>query len=271
MWMPFQAETFSQERFLRHEVRYNLLYRIAEGECAAAMQTQDGGAVALQSQGRGMWLWIDPEMGHGYAASATEELAGLMRGSRLPGVTAAPADAERFIAAYTRVANARPRLDTRLMAYACSRVKPPIGVPGVACKADVRHVETVAQLRAGFVNEIFGTASDGEAMLRDAANLIQAGGMYLWAVDGHEACMTAIGHRTQRYARINNVYTAREMRKRGYASALVAHVSQLVLDEGLTPMLYADSEYPASNGVYRGIGYVEAGRADEYSFIYDEQ
>ena len=36
-------------------------------------------------------------------------------------------------------------------------------------------------------------------------------------------------------------------------------LSRLVLNEGLTPMLYADRANPDSNKVYRGIGYVEAG------------
>ena len=40
---------------------------------------------------------------------------------------------------------------------------------------------------------------------------------------------------------------------------LVSSVTQQLLRDGLTPMLYADAGYPPSNAVYRKIGYVKQG------------
>ncbi|GGH86363.1 GNAT family N-acetyltransferase [Saccharibacillus endophyticus] len=63
-----------------------------------------------------------------------------------------------------------------------------------------------------------------------------------------------------RYRRINEVYTPREFRKKGYASALVSDICLRLNAEGITPVLYADCANPDSNGVYRKIGFKENGR-----------
>lgn len=75
--------------------------------------------------------------------------------------------------------------------------------------------------------------------------------------------MANISHRSMRHARINSVYTPNEQRKNGYASALMAELSFMVLKEGLIPMLYADITNSDSNKVYKSLGYKECGRIDE--------
>jgi predicted GNAT family acetyltransferase len=56
--------------------------------------------------------------------------------------------------------------------------------------------------------------------------------------------------------RINAVYTPPELRGRGYASACVAALSQMLLEEGRKfCFLYTDVENETANDVYRAIGY----------------
>lgn len=270
MLVPFQKETLLQERFLRQEVRFNLLYRISEGDCATALQASDGGAVALQSPGRALMLWVDTGMGGGYTAEVIGKLAEKLRGERLPGVMAEPEVAAAFARAYAAACGADTGISTRLMAYACPLVRPPSGVPGQAVEVCERHVDAVARFRGGFLGEIYGTSPSREELLRDAYGLVQGGGLFVWEADGQAVGMAVLGHRSPWHVRVNNVYTLPEHRNKGYASALVAHVSRIALDSGATPMLYADYDYPASNAVYRSIGYREAGRIDEYSFVYNE-
>ena len=78
--------------------------------------------------------------------------------------------------------------------------------------------------------------------------------------------MAVIAHRTERYAHINTVVTALEQRGRGCARMLAGHISQELLAQGLTPMLYADARNPASNNAYRNAGFVPCGEITEYSF-----
>jgi predicted GNAT family acetyltransferase len=52
------------------------------------------------------------------------------------------------------------------------------------------------------------------------------------------------------------VYTPPYERRKGYASSIVAQISQLALDKGFTKCaLYTDLANPTSNNIYQKIGY----------------
>lgn len=67
--------------------------------------------------------------------------------------------------------------------------------------------------------------------------------------------------------RIGPVYTPREFRGQGYASACVAAVSQYLLESGRQfCTLFTDLGNPTSNKIYMNIGYAPVCDADEYKF-----
>lgn len=98
--------------------------------------------------------------------------------------------------------------------------------------------------------------------------MIESGNLYLWDVDNIICGMVNIAHKSPQYVRINNVYTPIEQRKKGYASAMVAGISSILIKEGLTPMLYADITNNNSNKVYKKVGFIERGRIDSIAFDY---
>jgi predicted GNAT family acetyltransferase len=68
-------------------------------------------------------------------------------------------------------------------------------------------------------------------------------------------------------ARVSWVYTPGPLRRRGYAAACVAALSQQVLDRGAEAvMLYTDLANPTSNAVYQRIGYRAVGDAVDLRF-----
>lgn len=86
---------------------------------------------------------------------------------------------------------------------------------------------------------------------------IADGRMFLWTLDGEPVSMAANGRDTPAGAGVNLVYTPPELRGNGYATRLVAALSQLLLDRGhATCFLYTDLANPTSNGIYRRVGYV---------------
>jgi len=266
MLVPFRKETLSQPRFIRDEVRFDLLFTISGGECAVAFQEESGGAVALENPGFNLWLWIDGDLGSAYAASVIGELAVRLKDAKLPGIVAAPEFASSFSESYCRKSGKQGKQNVSLMAYACPAVKMPAGVPGQIEKAGEERTEIAAGFMRGFQMDCFHTEETREHARATAESKIKAGNLFLWNVEGKTVCMAAIAQRSPRGARIGYVYTPTAERKKGYASALVAQLSLLVQGEALTPVLYADIENPDSNKVYKSIGYLEAGAVEEIGF-----
>ena len=62
------------------------------------------------------------------------------------------------------------------------------------------------------------------------------------------------------YGRISTVYTLPSERRKGYAINLVHAISKELLSEGITPILYTDGAYIASNECYKKIGFELIGR-----------
>ncbi len=88
---------------------------------------------------------------------------------------------------------------------------------------------------------------------------------FLWDHNG-PASMAAARASSPNTCRISLVYTPPECRRRGYAAALVAAVSQHVLNSGTRwCVLYTDLTNPTSNHIYQQIGYQPICDAQEYS------
>ena len=84
----------------------------------------------------------------------------------------------------------------------------------------------------------------------------RAGRVWLWEDEhGEPVHLTGVNPPAYGVARIGPVYTPREHRGRGYASAAVAEVSRMLLDEGLRVCLFTDQANPTSNRVYEALGY----------------
>jgi predicted GNAT family acetyltransferase len=90
--------------------------------------------------------------------------------------------------------------------------------------------------------------------------------IYLW--DNHQpVSMAAKTRPTHHGIAINLVYTPPEQRRQGYASAGVAALSQLLLDEGWQfCTLFTDLANPTSNSIYQKMGYVPVGDFNDYFF-----
>ena len=260
---------FTDSRFRKDEAQFNLFCRIADGQCATALQTESMDAAALQNAGRGLWLWMNPEISDTRANAIIDSLAETLKDAKLPSAAADPRFAARFAQAYGNQASAVWDLGMAMTAYVCPEVRLPIGVAGEAIQATMEDLMVVAAYCAGFAEHL-GQQVDVQSQLPAAENMIKTGNLSLWKVDGAAVSMANIAHHSPRHGRINSVYTPLPERKKGYASALTAAVSAKLLAQGLTPLLYADVANPDSNKVYRSIGYTQCGRIDDFIFTYGQ-
>lgn len=92
--------------------------------------------------------------------------------------------------------------------------------------------------------------------LEAVENRIREGMLWFW-VDGDDRPRHLTGANPPAYgvSRIGPVFTPAEHRGRGYASATVAEVSRLLLDQGARVTLFTDQANPASNRIYVALGY----------------
>jgi predicted GNAT family acetyltransferase len=95
---------------------------------------------------------------------------------------------------------------------------------------------------------------------------IRGGGLRVWEDDTPVSMAGASGP-TPNGIRVGAVYTPPEKRRRGYASGLVAALSQEQLDAVKRfCFLYTDLANPTSNKIYQDIGYEAVSDVDEYHF-----
>ena len=90
---------------------------------------------------------------------------------------------------------------------------------------------------------------------------------YGWCINGTTVALLRMTQEEDGLSYINNVVTDETQRGHGYAKALVSSVCADRHAAGCRTMLYADTSYPASNALYRAVGFSEAGRLIGFDFI----
>jgi predicted GNAT family acetyltransferase len=179
----------------------------------------------------------------------------LLRGKwPVPGVLARQAVAEAFASLWRSKAGAGCSTSLRLRLYELRQVVHPRYPPGEFRPAAVEDIPLVRQWACGFHEECFRDEWHEQSM-KSAEEKVKSGGLFLW-VDGVPASMAARTRPTPHGESVSFVYTPPGQREKGYATAVVAHLSQRILDAGKQfCTLYADLGNPTSNSIYQRIGY----------------
>jgi predicted GNAT family acetyltransferase len=252
--------------FRADEVQFNLIHRICESKSSTCLKSSDGTMIFAQSEGHNAWLWITQEAAADKRNAFVQELIDVLEGVTLKGICGEPQSAERFAQVYSKARGTSSYSHMNMEAYYCPEVEKPLNVVGTIHRAAIHQVEIVAEFMAGFSEGAYGISVDPASQMGAAKGAIESGNIYLWTVEGHPVSMANIAHRSPRHARINAVYTPSALRKKGYASALVAELCSILETERLVPMLYADLKNPDSNKVYKNIGFVESGKIADIKF-----
>lgn len=161
--------------------------------------------------------------------------------------------------------HARPLI--RLAAFEVEHVLAPTWPAGHLRRATAADVDRIVEWSTAFIDETGLPDEDRPMATREAiAPRVERGVIHVWEVDGRAVTMAAAS--TIAVPRIGGVYTPPEHRRRGYASACVAKLSQSFLDGGAKKVtLSADVANPTSNKIYTAIGYRRVG--DELMMAFD--
>lgn len=154
----------------------------------------------------------------------------------------------------------RTRLGMAQRILATDRVTPPRDPPAGRFRAGtVADVTLVGQWLYDFTVEALPHAPITDRVEREAhaRNRIAGGSLFLWETDDDgPVCVAGLARPTETGITLNSVYTPPEHRSRGYASALVAALTQHVLDRDRAFVcLHTDLSNPTSNAIYERLGY----------------
>lgn len=177
----------------------------------------------------------------------------------LPGVVGGVPEARDFADAWTAKTGAVARVDVGQGVYALDRVVPPRPAAGVHRAAGEADRELLLDWLRAFVAEAMADVT-ADAELQRMIDIRVTDdpdyGFVFWEDEGRPISLTGFGSPTPTGIRVGPVYTPPELRGRGYASALVAEVSQAQLDAGRRScFLYTDLANPTSNKIYVDLGY----------------
>jgi len=174
---------------------------------------------------------------------------------------------ESLVQRYAMLSRKQPALVVRLRVFQLEHVIWPAPIQGSMriCRPEDR--ELLAWYLAGFATDI-GEPSQEDTLAR-ADRAIADGRIFFWT-DPEPVAMAGWAGPTPNGIRINSVYTSPEFRKRGYASNLVAQLSQHLLDQGRKfCFLFTDQANPTSNSIYQKIGYRPVSDSERWEFHQD--
>jgi len=198
-------------------------------------------------------------------AAAVPALARVLADARhlLPAVLGPPDLAEAFARAWVALRGEafRPGTDQRL--YRLDVVTPLAG-PGRLRSVRSDESALVAAWVEEFARDVHARFGPGEERI---AGWIERGHVFVWEDGGVPVSMAAAHGRTPSGVRIGYVYTPPDLRRRGYAGALVATLSQRLLDSGMDfCVLYADLSNSTTNALYQRMGYRPVSDVRDYHF-----
>jgi predicted GNAT family acetyltransferase len=190
----------------------------------------------------------------------------------LPGIVAAHPEVDVFTRLWTDAHGLTPHMLRDQGVYALDRVEPVRDAPGASRVASAADLDFLVDWMIAFGDEVLEEDDPGRVEARKGvAHRLTGGdegGFLLWEDEGEVVSMSGWGSPTPNGIRIGPVYTPPPRRGRGYATALVAELSQTLLDGGRRfCFLFTDLANPTSNAIYERIGYVKACEAAMFAFV----
>jgi predicted GNAT family acetyltransferase len=191
-------------------------------------------------------------MPHGAVAALVEDVAEVY--TDIPAVLGPPAQARAFAEAWALCQGRTVKPGMRQRIYELRKVVQPAALPaGELRLAGRRDLDVVTGWLEQFGHET-GVAAPNIATF--VAGHINNKTLFVWEAAGEPRTAALYAGKTPHGVRIGFVYTPPQFRRRGYATACTAMVSQRALDSGNAfCCLYTDLSNPTSNDIYQRIGY----------------
>lgn len=190
----------------------------------------------------------------GQAAAFAEHLA--RQGSSLPGVGGRREPAEAFRDAWVRLSPVSAHTVMEVGVFGLpQRPRLPFDVPGSYRHALPEELGLADQWARDFADAAHGAAGRAHSL----RGHVEAGRVGFWVHGGQPVSMAYASPNNGGVTRISGVWTPPGQRGNGYASAVVAALSNEHMEAGERCMLNTDLANPTSNKIYQALGYRRVG------------
>jgi predicted GNAT family acetyltransferase len=192
-------------------------------------------------------------------------------GDDFVGISANKKMATRLKGIWEGMAGRKAEQHMSMRIYKLEELIPPQNIAGSIRPVEKRDRRMMMDWLDGFYREALQESPD-PAKIRRQVDLYMGEdsklrGLMIWEKHGIPVSMAGYAGPTPNGIRVGAVFTPPEQRKRGYASAVTAGVSQYLLDIGYQfCFLFTDLLNPTSNHIYQQIGYKPVCDVDRYTF-----
>lgn len=257
-------DSFTDERDLRlldgDRYTFFVLKKIMGGECDLLLTDHERMIICHTCQPFPVWIWTADD-------AAEEEMEKVYQIAKENSLI----DGKHFfnlkygLAEYFIRRAAEDGLDMsvtmNMFAYDCPEpIEPKDSSDGnIYCCTD-DDVEELTEFIDLFHREIGIDQKDRDGYRADAVEAIKSSNMFFWKNEEGKTVASCRFQPSGDTASVNLVLTHPNHRRKHYAENLVYQVTRKVTEAGLTPMLYTNADYVASNACYEKIGYVLRGK-----------
>jgi len=187
---------------------------------------------------------------------SVEPLAEMLASAGTPvaGLSAEPATAQAFAAAWRQRTGTTPETSMRQRLFSLGELVPPAPAPcGRARAAQTADRDLVVAWFAAFASEAGARDSDHHNAVDDR---LSYGGLTLWEDEGQPVSLAGLTRQVAGMTRVGPVYTPPQHRRHGYGAGVTAAVSRRALQAGAAEVvLFTDLANPTSNALYLRLGY----------------
>ncbi|MEH2076368.1 MAG: GNAT family N-acetyltransferase [Nostoc sp.] len=191
-----------------------------------------------------------------------------LRQEKLPGSMGLATEAEIFSQTWQTLTGQFYQRSMVMKIYQLTAVQRVSTIRGYLRLATESDRSLLIEWLSAFFSEIDEAVS--EDIEHQVDNRLKQQNTYFW-VDSTPVSIASSKQVLPTIGRINLAYTPPEYRRKGYATACVAALSQKLLDQGCRHcFLIADSANPTANHIYQAIGYRPLSDWHEYLFTSKE-
>lgn len=248
-------KAISQDRYT-----FAVLSRILHGACDLVMTDHERFILCHSAASFPVWLWTNDNMSAAEKKSAWE-IAMAARSFKDGYRYNLKYELAEYFLARAQQEGVPAKIMVNMFAYDCPvAIKPAHRADGGLFCGTEADAEEAAVLMRRFYDDIHQKEPDEMTMLKRAREHIEDGRFYMWKNDAGKTVACCYYRPDGDLASISGVYTVPEYRRQHYAQNMVYEVSKIIADQNLTPMLYTDADYAASNACYEKVGYKLRGK-----------